>query len=445
TIEEVTTAFLKKCAIDNSQILKNYIVISKIPSSEHKKLSSVVVQNKEDNTIFAYSKGNPYNILEKCTRVYKNERNQELSNETRRKIKDRIKRLNKNGQKIIAFAYKPLPLKRFDHYSEEFTENDLVWVGMIGLSDNINKNMKEYIEEFKQMGIKIYILSETKERKAVAVGRDLKIINPQYFEAVTGEDLRDINGQKLHKMLANKEKDFVFCELKENQKEQIIEELKNAGEIIAYANKDESIKKILRGIQAAKREEMNSSRLFAHSLCSKIIQTIIVLSAMILRAPLPLTLGGILAIELLINFPLELSLRTEVVKRHCPSKKEIITSGTLYALLIGGIYYWSLIRFGWTPGGEILTDKAIGISTTLAFVLICLLQILRAQFFGHFSNPYLGATTIISLLIIYSLFNYLPATFGITNISGFEWSIIAFTLTSVLIIHLFYRYAIAKK
>lgn len=445
SIEIITAGFLKKCAIDSTQILNNYETISKISSNEDKKLSTVVVKNKEEGGIFAYSKGNPYSILDKCTRIYKNERNTDLTNETRRKLKDRIKRLNKNGQKIIAFAYKPLPLKRLAHYSEEFTENDLVWVGMLGLSDNINKNMKEYIEQFKEMGIKIYVLSETKERKAVAVARDLKIINPQYFEAINGEDLKDLSDQKLNKMLSNKEKDFVFCELNETQKEQVIELLKNSGEVIAYANREHSVKKIIRGIQAAKREELNSRRLFAHSLVCKIIQSLLVLSAIMLRAPMPFTIGGILALELLINLSLEFSLKTEVTKQPTISRKEIIITSSLYALIIGGIYYWSLIRFGWIPGGEVLTDKAIAISSTLVLLILSLMQILRAYFFGHISNIYLSATSIISLLFIYSFFNYMPATFGVTAISGFEWSIIAFSLVLILVIHAIKQYAITKK
>ena len=138
-LEAIISTFLKECNIQNNIYRNIYEKISEIPSNEDKKISTVVLQKKESKEIFAFSKGNAYKLLEKCSRIYKDGKNIGLDAKHKRKIKNQIKHLNEIGEKTIAFAYRPLPLKKLDNYDESFTEKDLVWVAMVGLGHEINE------------------------------------------------------------------------------------------------------------------------------------------------------------------------------------------------------------------------------------------------------------------------------------------------------------------
>jgi len=446
-IEAKISTFFKQCAIDSNQIKANYETIAEITSNREKKISTVVVAKKETQEIFAFSKGNPYKILEKCKRILINGKKNDINNNLRRKLKKKIKSLNRSGQKVIAFAYKALPLKILDTYSEQFTENELVFIGMIGLGDSPNLKIVPAIEEIKDLGIKTYILSAAKERKTVAIGKELNIVNPQYFESITSKDLEDINDQKLKKMLSNRDKDYVFCELKPADKERIIESLKENGEIIALSNQDHNLIDTLENIKRSSQNIENQQKVKFHALSCKIAELFLIITALILKAPLILTITLILAIDIFINFILGLSLRREKINNKVLTTGHLLMHGIFIGVIISTVYIWNLMRFGWYPGENIAIDsQAFVKSSSIIFVLLALIQIINAYNIRNskkssfktslLSNPYLLLTSILSLLIIYIFTNFplFQNYLGLSNIGSSEWQIIIFASILIIII-----------
>lgn len=452
-MENVIAHLFKTCAIDLKKIQAKYQTISKISSKEDKKFSTVVVANNESKEIFTFSKGNPYKILEKCTRELINDKKIDIDAQRRHKFKKRIEKLNKSGQKVIAFAYKALPLKRLDHYSENFTESDLVLIGFIGLAESINTELIPYIEELKQNDIKLYILTGTKEKKAVAVATQLKVINPNYFESITSRDLQDINDQKLNKILNTKDKDYIFCELKHSDRARIAHLLAQNGEEIAFTGKKHGhgIKELLEAIDKSRKNKKNRGKLIFHALSCKITELLLIIAALILGSPLPITFILILTIDILFNIILELSINNEKNLSDLPWEEKILNTKMIIntfssTIIIGGIYFWNLVRLGWYPGETILNPEIQIKSTTIVFILISLLQITNAYQtrdkeksilrLNPLSNIYLLLTIIVCLLIIkiittYEVFrNFL----GIGDLSLTEWQIISFgIIISILV------------
>lgn len=452
-LENATIHMFKTCAIDLKKIREEHQIISRIPTNEEKKISTVVSINSLSKEIFAFSKGNPYKVLEKCTRELINNKKVEIDAQRRHKLKKRIEKLNKNGQKVIAFAYKALPLKKLDNYSENFTENDLVFIGIIGLLESINTELIPYIEEIKKNRIKIYILTGTKEKKAVAVAEQLKIINPNYFEAVTGRDIRDIDEQKLAKMLSNKEKDYVFCKLRKTDRSKIINILRQNGEQIAFAGKQRGhgLKELLETIDKSRKNKKNRGKLIFHAINCKATESLLLIAALTLGSPLPLTFLLILSIDILFNIILELSINNEknndsLIEQYKILNPQLIINIISSTIIIGGIYFWNLIRLGWYPGETIINADAHLKSTTLVFILIAILQITNAyqarnktkSIFGlnPLSNIYLLLSIIICFLLIKILITYelFQKYFGLTDLSWSEWKIIFFGIfISILI------------
>lgn len=446
-----------ECGFNKHKTEQDYEVIQKLPTRPEKKLSTIITINRETKEIFAFSKGNAYDILKKCSKHTINGKKHEIDSQTRRKLRKRVKQLNKNGQKVIAFAYKPLPLKRQSEYTEQFAENEMTFLGIMGVTNPLKENLTESIDLIKQSGIKTYILTRVKERKAIAIGRKQNLINPQYFETITGEYLRSISDDKLYKMLANKEKDYIFAELKSADKQRIINTLRRQGETVAIINKKRRLgfSKIVEGIRKGRIINKNHQKFSHHAIACKFSELLVLILALILKAPAPLLIILILGIDLFINLILESALRVNKIEedvmssKYHPEKLRIINKKSLIGLLLNSLsmgliltitYLSSLIRYGWNigetlPENSATWEKAAAISITL----LVLLQIINAfnlrskskSFFqiSLFSNPFLIFTSIIAVLVMYFLITFEPAYtyLQLNTLSNLDWQIIGFS------------------
>ena len=453
-IEEISENLFKSCAIDLKKIREEHQSITKINSDPEKKISTAVVVNNKTKEISTFSKGNPYKILEKCTRELINGKKEPIDHQRRHKLKKRIEKMNKKGQKVIAFACKAMPIKRLENYSEQLCETDMVLVGFIGLVENINSELIPYIEEIKKNKIKIYIISGVKERKSVAIATAMKIINPNHFEAIDGGSLDNIDDQRFEKMLANREKDYVFCNIQPQHRLRIIETLEKIGEIATFASKKHGhgIKELLEHIDRSRKNRKNRGKLISHALNSKLAEIGLILAAIILQAPLPLSISLLVILDLAINIILELAINsdsaTQIVNPDKIFNPKLLINGTLSALIIGIVYFWSLLRFGWIPGETIqISSVAYTKSSTMVFLLLAIIQIIAAFEIQNkengiltkkiLSNTYLILTTIVCALILKILTSYQLLNLG--SLNGNEIAVIIFSSFIFLLIIELYK------
>lgn len=452
-IETVISKFLKNCAMDEKRLGQKYGIITHIPTSEVKKISTIVAIDKESEEIFAFNKGNPSAILERCTRIFLNGKNTGLTSNQIRKLKIQIEKLNQKGEKTIAFAYKPLPKKKLENYTDQFTENDLVLLGIIGLGNYIKDNLYETVENIKKDGIKIYIVSSLKGRKALAIGRDLGIVNPRYFEVISSKDLENIPQEKLRKMIKNKEKDYIFCDITDENRPKIIDALREEGETTAIATKENGLKTIYKNIQKQQQNFRNRPRIAAHALSGSIAKILLTGAAIIFNAPLPFTIATLAFLELAINIPLEFALRKEENPMEEKTYPHIAGIGIIIAIICAAAAWWNLTRFGWHPFEKTFSGiTASTKNTTLMLATFGILQIINAVNVKNkkssvsknllTGNMHLTCVAIIAVLIIYlaGKFEFL----GLAPISLIEWQIILFGGAILLIIEEVRKYLFGK-
>lgn len=452
-IEHVIAGFFTKCGFNGNIIDQEYQKIQELKSDDLKKISTTVAVHFRTKEIFAFTKGNPRSLLHHCARIMLDGNKTELTYNMRLALKKRLKRLSQHGKKVIAFAYKGLPLKRLQNYSEEFTENDLIFLGMIVLSNPINTDIKEQMQLVRKLGIKTYILSTTKEKKTTGAAVELEVINPHYFETINNDYLKDITDQKLAKMLENKEKDYIFTELKPESASRIVKLLKDSGETVTVINPEEKItfQKIIQGIKKYRTDKGNEPKLITHAFSCKIAELFIIIAAILLKMPLPLSITLILFMEIFINLPLELAIKTnkpdtDVMDKSYTFPKGIIPfgqlllNGLIIGIIVSGIYFFNLLRYGWTVGDPYLINKEVAIkSLAIAFILLAISQIFNAYNvnninasvfkFKTLANKYLFATVIIVILFTYIIVNFfiLENQIDISAISTVEWEIIGFS------------------
>lgn len=447
-IERQTNYFLAESGFSKNEIISRHQIISTINTDKKKKISTVVAKNLEDENIYAFSKGNPYALLKRCKRLQVKDQKIQITPTIRRRLKRRIDKLNKHGQKVIAFAYKGLPKKQYDVYEEQFAESDLIFTAVFAFINPINTEVTKSIQLAKENEIKIYIVTGTQEKKATALGIKLGLVNPHYFENITGSQLHDISDKKLSKMLSNKEKDYIFSEMKNSEKQIIFKALQKNGETIALTDKNDekSLEKLMEKIIEGRNFHQGYLKCIYHSFSLKVAELFILITALISQSPIAITLTSLITIEVLVNSLLGLSLKAERSNHKFQNSfGKIITEGVIMGIILSILYIFSSLKHGWIPG-QSLTDNAPLIlkTSTIIFVTITIFQIINAYRIKNSgssiaSNVHLLLSSIILLLAIYALTNIgiIKDTLGFTSLNFDEWQIIGFSTILFLSIHHF--------
>ena len=101
--------------------------------------------------------------------------------------------------RVIAVGYKELTTLPLN-ISSESVENNLKFLGLIGMIDPPRKGVKEAVKTCKRAGIKTVMITGDHIETAKAIARELDILSP-YDKAITGQELDKIPQSVLEKSI----------------------------------------------------------------------------------------------------------------------------------------------------------------------------------------------------------------------------------------------------
>ena len=210
--------------------LKNYInskekykKISEIPFDSNRKLMSYIYEN--DNKIMMYTKGSFESIINKCNKIIIDKKILKLSDDSIERYKKIENEMASNALKVIAFAYKETSIK--EDYSKD--ENDLIFVGLIGLKDPLRDNISSSIKECLDAGIRPIMLTGDNITTAYSIAKEIGICNDE-SECINATLLNDIDEKTLIKQI---KKYSVFSRVSPENKLQIVKCIQKMGKVVA--------------------------------------------------------------------------------------------------------------------------------------------------------------------------------------------------------------------
>ncbi len=199
--------------------------VNEIPFDSNRKMMTTV--HKVGNKYLVITKGAPDVLLEKCKREL-------ISNEGQTRILDKasVQRENlqmaKKALRVIAVAYKEL-----DHLPQMLDansiENDLAFVGLIGMIDPPREGVKEAVKSCKRAGIKTVMITGDHIATATAIAKELGILGI-HDKAISGQELDQIPQTKLEKEISNYS---VFARVTPEHKVRIVKAWQKSGAIVA--------------------------------------------------------------------------------------------------------------------------------------------------------------------------------------------------------------------
>ena len=207
---------------------KNILVrIGEIPFDSMRKMMTTV--HKEGNgKITQFTKGAPDEIIKRCTKLYENGQIVELTDEKRQIALNMNKNMADRALRVLAVGFKVLDNVPYD-YSSDSLENDLCFIGLVGMIDPVREEVKPAIDKCRSAGIRPIMITGDHKDTAVAIAMQLGIIT-NADQAITGSELDTISDEEFETAV---EKYSVYARVQPEHKTRIVKAWQKKGKITA--------------------------------------------------------------------------------------------------------------------------------------------------------------------------------------------------------------------
>lgn len=449
------------CGKDKNELEKASPRVFDLPFDSDRKMMTVV--NKYNNKKIAIVKGATDVLISKCNRVEKKGTVIEMTNEEKKQIISSNKRMADNALRVLAIAYKLLDTE----IDPKRLEEDLIFIGLVGMIDPPREEVKEAIAKCKRAGIRTVMITGDHKDTAYAIAKQIGITEDA-DSVIIGSDLNDLSDEEFEECV---QKYSVYARVSPSHKIKIVKAWKKIKKIVAMTGDgvndapalkasdigvgmgitgtdvtknvsnmilaDDNFATIVVSVEEGRHIYRNITKAIQFLLSCNIAEvlTIFIATLMGWTALLPI---HILWINLVTDSLPALALGVDKTKINVMENKPrkagssifsgivgtyIILQGMAQGLITLGIYYYSLTHFG--------KETAI----TMAFLVLGLIQLLHTFNVrsntesiiktGLFQNPTLwGAVLLAGLLqTLPVLIKPLNDIFKVTLLTGEQWAI----------------------
>ena len=192
--------------------------VNELPFDSNRKLMTTV--HKTKNNYISITKGAPDILINKCNRIFENGEIRELNTSRKEKLKKQNIDMANNALRVLAVGYKEMASN---------LEQDLIFVGLIGMIDPPREGVKEAVQTCRKAGIKTVMITGDHIATAKAIAEELGILN-RGEKAITGAQLDRISDRELEKDINMYS---VFARVTPEHKVRIVKAWQKTGAVVA--------------------------------------------------------------------------------------------------------------------------------------------------------------------------------------------------------------------
>ncbi|NWF86214.1 cation-transporting P-type ATPase [Candidatus Bathyarchaeota archaeon] len=456
-------------------------LVHMVPFDSRRKRMTTI--HKVDGKILAYTKGAPRSILSICSKIIVDGKIEELTRENLHSIERKIREFANEGLRVIAVAYKELPEN--EPLKGKNVEQNMIFVGLAAMKDPPRPEVKKAVEQAKQAGIKIVIITGDYGPTAQAIAEEVGIVDSGKSRIIRGVDLEAISDEAIVEEV--KKQNVIFARVSPEQKLWIVRVLKQHGEVVAVTGDgandapslkeadigvsmgasgtdvareasdlvllDDSFASIVKAVESGRAIYENIRKFIVYVFSHNWAQLIPYVLYVLLGIPLPLLVVQILAIDLAIDVIPSLALSREPpeagimqepprsIKERLFNAKVFLRSLYIGAIIAAGAMYGCLSAWsagGWRLGMPLPSDSIVYVKgTTMTFAGIVVAQVgnvlaCRSSKISIFktslsSNKWIwfGIAAQVSILSFLVYVPFLQALFGTTALGLMDWAFLA--------------------
>ena len=214
--------------IDVHNLLAKHKRLQEVPFDSGRKLMSTI--NEDSGQYFVAVKGAPDQLLKRVTRIELDGKVSEITEKQKDEIMLSNQNMAKNALRVLGLAYKTVE-QLYDDPTTDNVEQNLIFVGLVGMIDPERPEAKEAIKEAHSAGIRTVMITGDFQVTAQAIAERLGILKPGQDErVVTGAQLDEFSDEYLEKHVA----DFdVYARVSPEHKVRIVKAWQAQGKIVA--------------------------------------------------------------------------------------------------------------------------------------------------------------------------------------------------------------------
>jgi P-type Ca2+ transporter type 2C len=459
--------------------------VGEIPfSSERKLMTTANLDAEHEGAAYVLSKGAPDVLLERCAREWAAGQERPLNDARRQEILQTVEALAGEAFRTLGVAFRSTEQASVSDGLPEAAEEELVWLGIIGMIDPPRPEATDSVRLATTAGIRPIMITGDHPATAAAIAAEIGIV-PAGTSAMTGPELECTDDARLREVVRDVS---VYARVAPDHKLRIVHALKANGRIVAMTGDgvndapalkaadigvamgitgtdvskgaadmiltDDNFASIVAAVEEGRSIFANIQKFLLFLLSSNVGEVLVMFLGVMLAGVLglrqigeqegliaPLLAVQILWVNLLTDAAPALALGVEPSDPDRMSRpprdpsSSVITRtmwfamvliGTIVAIGTLGVLDWAL------PGGLIDGNESVQRARTLAFTTLVFFQLFnvfnarsdtQSVFYRPFSNRWIWAAVAISVLLQVAVIYvpFLQASFGTSPLSLTDW------------------------
>ena len=221
--EAAMVVLAHKAGMVKKQWDEKYPRLQEVPFDSDRKLMSTF--HTIDGKNVMYTKGAPDELLRRCVSVDIGGSVETLTDAKREEILSVNQSFAESALRVIGAAY-----RNVDVVNASFeAENDLTFIGLVGMIDPPREEAKSAIDICKKAGIQVKMITGDHKITATAIGRQLGIVEGEAV-AVEGRRISEMNDQELQECVKTVN---VFARVSPEHKVRLVDAVRANGNIAA--------------------------------------------------------------------------------------------------------------------------------------------------------------------------------------------------------------------
>jgi len=197
--------------------------------SARKMMSTLHVAQAGEQSVFAFVKGAPDLVLNHCSHIERNDGSTDVIDAVgREQILAANTEMSEDALRVLAVAYRKLSALP-DEVSPESIENELTFVGLLGMIDPARPEVSAAIATARRAGIRTVMITGDHPETAEAIAKDLGLLR-RGGRVVRGAVLNDLSDEELAQVI---EKTDVFARVSPHHKVRLVEAYQRSGAVVA--------------------------------------------------------------------------------------------------------------------------------------------------------------------------------------------------------------------
>lgn len=448
-------------------LLKTWPRVAEVPFDSARKRMTTV--HAHDGRFIAYVKGGTDEILQRSTHILGESEARILTSEDVDLIRDANIAMGKQALRVLALAKRDLKENIED--GDVNVENDLTFIGLVGMIDPARPEVTEAVATCKKAGIRVVMITGDHRTTAEAIGTEIGLLE-KHHEVVTGVELDAMSDDELFKRV---KKIGVYARVSPTHKMRIIDAWKKHGEIVAMTGDgvndapalkksdigaamgvvgtevakgaadmvlaDDNFATVVHAVEEGRRIRDNILKAISYLLSCNVGELLVLLVATILNWSAPLLPIHILWINLVTDSLPALALGIDPAEPGIMTKSprkdtSLLNRGMIWRIGYQGILIGILTLIAYLYGaGKLGVEGSEALGQTMAFTVLALSQLvhsfnIRSSRYSVlprlFENRFLILATVVNALMMLSVI-FIPvlnSLFKLAPLDLHHWEVV---------------------